>query len=75
FLPLKLSQQIGILSSVISRCLNPSIERSLDIFIYCALAGATLSIIDTSNSRSITKCRLFGILYMTSMTFLYKEQI
>ncbi|KPX39620.1 GGDEF domain-containing protein [Pseudomonas syringae pv. tagetis] len=75
FLPLKLSQLIGILSWVISWCLNPSIERSLDIFIYCALAGATLSIIVTSNSRSMTTWRLFGILYMTSLTFLFKVQI
>ncbi|WP_044312163.1 GGDEF domain-containing protein [Pseudomonas syringae] len=75
FVPLKLSQLIGLFSWVISWCLNPSIDRSLDIFICCALAGAALSIIVTSNSRSMLAWRLFGIIYMASLTFLFKEQI
>ncbi|WP_148193939.1 GGDEF domain-containing protein [Pseudomonas syringae] len=75
FVPLKLSQLIGLFSWVISWCLNPSIDRSLDIFICCALAGAALSIIVTSNSRSMLAWRLFGIIYMASLTFLFNEQI
>ncbi|RMT43967.1 putative diguanylate cye [Pseudomonas savastanoi] len=75
FIPLKLSQLIGLFSWIISWYVNPSIEQSLDIFIYCALAGATLSIIVTSNSRSMTTWRLFGIIYMTSLTVLFKVQI
>ncbi|UFI44227.1 MULTISPECIES: GGDEF domain-containing protein [Pseudomonas syringae group] len=75
FIPLKLSQLIGLFSWIISWYVNPSIEQSLDIFIYCALAGATLSIIVTSNSRSMVTWRLFGIIYMTSLTVLFKVQI
>lgn len=75
FVPLKLSQLIGLFSWVISWCLNPSIDRSLDVFICCALTGATLSIIVTSNSRSMLAWRLFGIIYMASLTFLFNEQI
>ncbi|WP_024673523.1 GGDEF domain-containing protein [Pseudomonas syringae] len=75
FMPLKLSQLIGLFSWVISWCLNPSIDRSLDVLIWCALAGATLSIIITSNSSSLLAWRLFGIMYMASLTFLFKVQI
>ncbi|WP_024679713.1 GGDEF domain-containing protein [Pseudomonas syringae] len=73
-IPLKLSQLIGLISWVISWCLNPFIERSLDVFISCALAVAAASILVTSNSRGTGAWRFFGIAYMAALTFLFMVQ-
>ncbi|MVV51726.1 GGDEF domain-containing protein [Pseudomonas sp. PB120] len=70
--PLMLTQVIGLLCWIASWCLNPFIDRTFDIYIWCVVLANGICILTIYNIKNFVLWRVFGIVYIETLVFLFK---